>query len=97
MLARHPNADRATARILEVVAPDYVAVCSWGDKVVHGWTVREIQVLGGLAGGLTYSMIAEELGLSYWTIKTYAARLHVKLGAHNQAHMVAKAIRLGLL
>lgn len=63
----------------------------------HRLTLREHQVLTGLAAGLSNATLGRRLYLSEATIKTYAHQLFRKLGAANRAHDVALGFRLGLL
>ena len=50
-----------------------------------------------MALGLTSKAIAEELGLSASTARTYTQRLLEKLDTHSKIEAVGKAIRLGLI
>jgi DNA-binding CsgD family transcriptional regulator len=58
---------------------------------------REIQVLQGLADGLSTRGLAGELGLSPQTIKSHMARITTRLEACNRVHAVLIAFRLGLI
>lgn len=60
-------------------------------------SLREREVLVGVARGFTSREVAERLGLKAKTVETYRARLQDKLGATNRAALVAYAIRSGLL
>lgn len=60
-------------------------------------TQRELQVLDGIARGLSYGAVAEELGLSLHTVKDHAVSAMGKLGASCRANAVAKARSLHLL
>lgn len=60
-------------------------------------TSRELQVLDGIARGLTNAEIAGELFLSEETIKSHVRHLLSKLQAKNRAHLVARGFELGLL
>ena len=60
-------------------------------------TVRERQVLAGVARGLTNRAIAEELYLSVNTIRNYVQAILTKLGAHSKLEAVSLAVRAGLL
>lgn len=53
---------------------------------------REEAVLRGIANGMTYQQIADDLGLGYETVKTWAGRLRKKLGLH-KAGLAAWAVR----
>lgn len=58
---------------------------------------RELQVLEGMARGLSNGQIGQELYLSEDTVKTHARRLYRKLGAADRAEAVANGFRWGLL
>lgn len=58
---------------------------------------REIQVLVGIANGLTNSDIGRVLHLSADTIKTHNQRMFRKLGAKDRAHAVRLAFDAGVL
>ncbi len=61
-----------------------------------GLTAREVGVLRLVAGGLTNSEIAEELGLSEKTIAHHLTRIFNKTTSENRAAAAAFAIRHGL-
>ncbi|MBX7464920.1 helix-turn-helix transcriptional regulator [Streptomyces sp. MAG02] len=58
---------------------------------------RELDVLDGIARGLSNARIACELDLSPETVATHVRRLLAKLGARDRAHAVARGFRWGLL
>lgn len=58
---------------------------------------RELDILGGLALGLTYTQISERLGLSEGTVKIYKHKLFVKLGARSKAQALQQARDAGLI
>lgn len=58
---------------------------------------REVEVLQGLADGLTTGQLAGELGLSPLTIKSHLARITKRLEARNRVHAVLIALREGLI
>jgi DNA-binding NarL/FixJ family response regulator len=63
----------------------------------HRLTVREREVLEGVAAGLTNAEIAADLELSPNTVKEHASSMFRKLGARNRADAVQRAQRLGVL
>jgi two-component system nitrate/nitrite response regulator NarL len=60
-------------------------------------SLRERQVLAGMARGRSNAEIGFELELSVDTVKTHAHRLFIKLGVHSQAGAVGLGFRQGLL
>ena len=52
---------------------------------------RERQVLEGLVAGRTERQVAEQLGLSPATVRTYVVRLYEKLRVANKAELLARA------
>lgn len=58
----------------------------------------ELQVLDGIARGLSNLEVGEEMHLAEATVKDYLRRAAGRLGVPNRrAHVVATAYRLGLL
>lgn len=68
-------------------------------EVIEGnpLTARELEVLVGMADGLTAAAHAAELFLEPETVKGYRKRVVAKLGARNGTHAVAIAFRRGLV
>lgn len=66
-------------------------------QLVHELSEREIQVLVDVADGRSNKWIGEHLELSALTVKSHLARISRKLGTGDRAHMVAIAMRAGLL
>jgi DNA-binding CsgD family transcriptional regulator len=60
-------------------------------------TPRETEVLQLASHGLTYSAIAEQLGVSGATIKTHLENAYPKLGVTDKAAAVAASLRHGLI
>jgi DNA-binding NarL/FixJ family response regulator len=54
---------------------------------------REETVLNLLAKGLTYKLIADQLGISIDTIRTYLRRIYEKLHVQSRTEAVAKYLR----
>lgn len=54
----------------------------------YGLTEREQEVLEPLMRGLTRQQIAEELGLSPWTIKDRVASIYEKVGVHSYKELM---------
>lgn len=60
-------------------------------------TPRERHVLERLAAGRRNGEIAEELGISVYTVKRHVSHLLAKLGVENRTHAAVEATRRGLL
>ncbi len=60
-------------------------------------TARELEVLELAAEGVSGPAIARQLILSVATVRTHFANIYTKLGVHDRAAAVAKAMRLGLV
>jgi two-component system NarL family response regulator len=58
---------------------------------------REIEVVSGMARGLSNKLIASELGVSAETVKTFVARILEKLGVEDRTQAVIAAMNRGLL
>ena len=60
-------------------------------------TAREQDVLRCLVQGLSYAGCAEQLGISFETVRTHVRRIYRKLQVHNVAAAVRKAVRRRLV
>lgn len=60
-------------------------------------TERELEVLKGLADGLSYKEIADQLQISAKSVETYRARLVKKTGGATRAELVRYAVRKGII
>ena len=60
-------------------------------------TQREIEVLHFVAIGLSAKEIAKELSIAPRTVERYIDHVRLKTRTRNRAHMVAHAIREGLI
>jgi DNA-binding NarL/FixJ family response regulator len=73
---------------------------STGTAVVardDGLTVREVEVLRLLAGGLTNREIARRLVLSPRTVENHVFRIYARIGARGRADATAYAIHHGVI
>ncbi|MEU6221492.1 helix-turn-helix transcriptional regulator [Streptomyces sp. NPDC047022] len=55
---------------------------------------RELEVLGYLAEGHTYTSIARRMNLSPHTVDTYLRRIRGKAGVSNRAHLMVLAFQV---
>jgi DNA-binding NarL/FixJ family response regulator len=60
-------------------------------------TPRQVEVVQLIARGHTSHEIAIELGVRPKTVENYKQRVFARLGVQNQAHAVARSVRLGLV
>jgi len=93
------DAVRAAARGETVLAPPVAArlVSRLRAPAVEAPTARELQVLGGVARGLTNAEIGRELFIGEATVKTHLLRVFAKLGVDDRTRAVMVAVERGLL
>lgn len=60
-------------------------------------TNRELQVLQGIARGLSNAAMADDMGISVKTVDTHRSNLMKKLSVHSTATLLMKSIKLGLI
>jgi len=60
-------------------------------------TPREKEVLRLMAGGVASRDIADQLGISYATVRTHIRSLGAKLGVHSKVQAIVKARELALI
>lgn len=66
-------------------------------STIHELSSREIEVIRLVADGRSNKWIGEQLALSSLTVKSHLARIGRKLGTGDRAHMVALAMRAGVI
>ena len=66
-------------------------------STIHDLSTREIEVIRLVADGRSNKWIGEQLSLSALTVKSHLARIGRKLGTGDRAHMVALAMRAGVI
>lgn len=81
-----------SAPIARKVVQSFKAVPLRGDESVD-LSPRERSVIDGLAGGLAYKQIAEQLGVSIHTVRNYIRRIYEKLHVCTRTEAVAKFLR----
>ena len=58
---------------------------------------KEKEVLGHLSAGLSYKMIADEMGISYFTVNNHIKKIYEKLQVHSLGEAVALAHKSKLI
>jgi DNA-binding NarL/FixJ family response regulator len=93
------DAVRAAARGETVLAPPVAArlVSRMRAPAAEEPTARELEVLGGVARGLTNAEIGRELFIGEATVKTHLLRVFAKLGVDDRTRAVMVAVERGLL
>jgi DNA-binding NarL/FixJ family response regulator len=93
------DAVRAAARGETVLAPPVAArlVSRMRAPAVEAPTPRELEVLAGVARGLTNAEIGRELYIGEATVKTHLLRVFAKLGVDDRTRAVMLAVERGLL
>ncbi len=67
-------------KVLDYFKPKYIK---------NPLAAKEIEVLKLLANGLSYKMVANELGISYGTVNTYTKRIYLKLHISSLGEAIA--------
>jgi DNA-binding NarL/FixJ family response regulator len=88
----------AAGRQVPVAAPEAPAGRDPSVELrVRTLTAREREILGLLTHGLTTRRIAQELCLSYQTVRSHICSVFVKLGVHSQLEAVRFALDHGVV
>ena len=96
VIALVPYSSKLTTALMAVPAVGSPPDHRIGDNS-YGLTDRELDVLYLISAACPSRRIASELGISLSTVHHHQHRIYDKLGAHNQAHAVASALRGSLL
>ena len=89
-------AEEFVARVRRAVTRA-AAFRSINDRPTHTLTVREVEVLQGLANGQSQKEIAQQLIISPKTVGTHIQRILAKLDVHSRAEAVAAAYQRGIV
>ncbi|QFT77823.1 LuxR family transcriptional regulator [Erythrobacter sp. THAF29] len=84
-------------RMISQAAHQRVCVLLEAEREPIELSRRELEVLSWIVKGKSLSVIADILGLSPDTVKTYAKRIYAKLDANDRVGAVVKALKLGLV
>lgn len=77
--------------------PAEVATCIAEHVADDALSLREMQVLGCVAGGHANKAVARQLGISEETVKAHMKSILGKLAARDRTHAVTIALRRGIL
>lgn len=91
------TAIRRVAAGEEVLDPQIARRATLKGERVTGLTVRELEILQLIVGGLSNKEIATQLNLSANTVAVHRANIMDALGIHKTAELVVYAIRNGLV
>lgn len=67
------------------------------ERMKPGLSPREKDVLYCMVEGHSYKMIADQLAISFETVRTHVKRIYEKLQVHNNTEAVSKTLKCGLL
>jgi len=81
-----------SAPIARKVVHSFKATPAQGNEMAD-LSPRERSVLDGLAEGLAYKQIADQLGVSIHTVRNYIRRIYEKLHVRSRTEAVAKFLR----
>lgn len=81
-----------SASIARKVVQSFRATPAHGDETME-LSQREREVLNGLAEGLAYKQIADQLAVSIHTVRNYIRRIYEKLHVRSRTEAVAKFLR----
>ena len=59
----------------------------------YNLTPREKEVLACIVEGLSYKMVADKLGISYFTVNAHIKKIYEKLHVHSLGEAVALALK----
>ena len=66
-------------------------------SLIETLSKRELQILKGMASGVSYEQMAQNYNISVKTVNTYRARLFQKLNIKNVAQLTRFAIQHGIV
>ena len=63
----------------------------------YNLTAKENETLKYLSGGLSYKMVADKMGISYFTVNNHVKKIYEKLQVHSMGEALALAHKQGLV
>lgn len=89
----HPARGQAPARSRQEAAPPAPGRRGHGLRL----TARELEILQGLADGLSTEEVARALAISPLTVRAHMKKVFAKLGVHSKVNAIVAAARQGLI
>jgi DNA-binding NarL/FixJ family response regulator len=59
----------------------------------HALTIKEKEVLKNLTDGLSYKMVADKMGISYFTVNSHVKKIYEKLQVHSVGEAISFAMK----
>ncbi len=84
-------------QLLDAFGPDFASQKDLSAQFRESLSVRELEVLGLMAAGLTNREIAGKLFISAETVKKHTSSIYAKFGVGTRTRAVARARELGIL
>ena len=102
MLSKKISKRELVAAIQAVMAngvyfSDDVSVPAPDEEEIEPLTGREKEVLGLLALGYSYKMIAADVGISYYTVNSHVKHIYKKLHVNSSIEALSKALKNKLI
>ncbi len=88
---------RGGASMSPSIAMKVMRFFSQKEKSDYHLTPKETEALKHLSEGLSYKMIADQMGISYFTVNNHVKKIYEKLQVHSLGEAVALAYRKRLL
>jgi len=84
-------------QLLDGRIPDAGRIEMFERRRTGSLTPREAQCLALMSHGMTTEMVAQTLGIAFYTVMTYLKKARFALRAKNTAHAIAIALREGII
>jgi DNA-binding NarL/FixJ family response regulator len=63
----------------------------------HNLSPKEIEVLKQLVEGMSYKMVADKLGISYFTVNSHVKKIYEKLHVHSLGEAISIALKRNIV
>lgn len=84
-------------RLLTRIRPNALTGVAANDPMLPSLTRREVEVLELVSQGNSAKEVGGLIGIAPRTVERYIENVRLKLGARNRAHMITRAMSVGLL